>query len=388
MLTHTSTSPFSNSAHSQKTILTCLFPFPHDYLSAQSILSSHQNVSRREALDVWLYPSSPEQLPYELKRRATLPAGWIKEWDANHNAWYFVDTRQNPPVITWYDPRHSDSSAPGPTPVAGGDRGLMGSLGSMISGKPANNNNNNQYQNYGQPSYNHNNQSPYPGNNYNQQQPPQHQYNSGGGGEASSYYNQPAPQSNYNQAPPPQNNATKPGGAAGGLGGLLSKIPGASGAGGGGGGSGVGLERCYRNYLECSVAGNPLVAAEADQEARRIHSWRVLEGRLLWRWLESSSVGAVTKIITMEVDIMAAEAADSCPCYLAIMAPVVVIITNIIIIMVIIITVIIITSDRFPFSLISLTHLISPRNHCSCHNLSTVLYLRYTAFIRVLYMFV
>ncbi|KAI8449070.1 hypothetical protein BY996DRAFT_6414326 [Phakopsora pachyrhizi] len=34
-----------------------------------------------------------------------LPRGWLKDWDPNHKAWYYVDTRQNPPQTTWKDPR-------------------------------------------------------------------------------------------------------------------------------------------------------------------------------------------------------------------------------------------------------------------------------------------
>ncbi|WAQ84949.1 hypothetical protein PtA15_5A522 [Puccinia triticina] len=147
------------------------------------------------------------------------------EWDATHNAWYFVDTRQSAPVPTWTDPRHS-------APAGAGDRGLMGSLGSMLSGKPAG-----QAPMGSHPAPPHgayNNTAPgYPGA-YTPQAPPMHHYN-GGPGEASAYYNQPAPPAPYSSSAPP--NAAKP---AGGLGGLLAKIPGGGGGGGGSGGGGAG----------------------------------------------------------------------------------------------------------------------------------------------------
>lgn len=164
-----------------------------------------------------------------------LPSGWIKEWDGNHNAWYFVDTRHNPPVTTWNDPR-SIAPPAGPPPAEGTDRGLMGSIGHLVSGKPSTNNQNNDYSNNPYP------QQAQPYGNYNQpgyqqnysQHPPPQQFN---GGLASSYYNQPPPQGAGYQPPPPANNATKPA-ASGGLGALLSKIPGGGGGAGGAAGGG------------------------------------------------------------------------------------------------------------------------------------------------------
>ncbi|OAV91259.1 hypothetical protein PTTG_08255, partial [Puccinia triticina 1-1 BBBD Race 1] len=176
-----------------------------------------------------------------------LPAGWIKEWDATHNAWYFVDTRQSAPVPTWTDPRHS-------APAGAGDRGLMGSLGSMLSGKPAG-----QAPMGSHPAPPHgayNNTAPgYPGA-YTPQAPPMHHYN-GGPGEASAYYNQPAPPAPYSSSAPP--NAAKP---AGGLGGLLAKIPGGGGGGGGSGGGGAGGGCWAKAARDGSAGPGPGRAAE------------------------------------------------------------------------------------------------------------------------------
>ncbi|KAI8450133.1 hypothetical protein BY996DRAFT_6417662 [Phakopsora pachyrhizi] len=162
-----------------------------------------------------------------------LPAGWVKEWDASHNAWYYVDTRQNPPATTWNDPRFNSAAAGGTA-----DRGLMSSIGGMLSGGQKNNSSYPQ-QNTGYGGY------------PTQQQP--HPYPTGG--EASSYYSQPNPQGSPYQAPPQQ----KPsgGGGMGGLGGLISKLPGGltGGGGGGGGSSGGGGGGKQSNPLMSALGG-------------------------------------------------------------------------------------------------------------------------------------
>ncbi|KAF7354846.1 WW domain-containing protein [Mycena sanguinolenta] len=58
-----------------------------------------------------------------------LPHGWITRFDANHNAWFYVNTKANPPVTTWVHPLGAPRpSAPamyrppqgGPPPQNGG----------------------------------------------------------------------------------------------------------------------------------------------------------------------------------------------------------------------------------------------------------------------------
>ncbi|KAG0058116.1 hypothetical protein BGZ89_001552 [Linnemannia elongata] len=41
-------------------------------------------------------------LPYNQR---PLPPGWISQYDSNHQAYFYVDERTNPPTITWEDPR-------------------------------------------------------------------------------------------------------------------------------------------------------------------------------------------------------------------------------------------------------------------------------------------
>ncbi|TIA89241.1 hypothetical protein E3P99_02153 [Wallemia hederae] len=43
--------------------------------------------------------SSAEQMP--------LPVGWIREYDPNHQAYFYVDTHQTPAHVTWDDPRQN-----------------------------------------------------------------------------------------------------------------------------------------------------------------------------------------------------------------------------------------------------------------------------------------
>ncbi|KAI9026370.1 hypothetical protein DFJ74DRAFT_704848 [Hyaloraphidium curvatum] len=47
-----------------------------------------------------------------------LPAGWVSEFDANHQAWYFVDTTKKPPFVTWDDPREPPEAAAPAAPAA------------------------------------------------------------------------------------------------------------------------------------------------------------------------------------------------------------------------------------------------------------------------------
>ncbi|KAF9301167.1 hypothetical protein BGZ74_007026 [Mortierella antarctica] len=41
-------------------------------------------------------------LPYNQR---PLPPGWISQFDATHQAYFYVDERANPPTVTWEDPR-------------------------------------------------------------------------------------------------------------------------------------------------------------------------------------------------------------------------------------------------------------------------------------------
>ncbi|KAH8924382.1 hypothetical protein BT69DRAFT_1333006 [Atractiella rhizophila] len=50
-------------------------------------------------------PPLPPSQPSQTLPGPPLPHGWVAEYDSNYQKWYFVDTRQNPPHITWDDPR-------------------------------------------------------------------------------------------------------------------------------------------------------------------------------------------------------------------------------------------------------------------------------------------
>ncbi|MBW0540219.1 hypothetical protein O181_079934 [Austropuccinia psidii MF-1] len=165
----------------------------------------------------------------DMNDEQALPPGWIKNWDANHNAWYYVNTHQNPPLTTWNDPRSTN-----PDPAAQletGDRGLMSKLGGFAAGKLSNNNPNTSMSTMAHNQYGGNSNTSYP-----QQQPPYgtHPHTHGqhpGGGQANSYYNQAPPPNNYQAGPTQQSGSS----ASGGLAGLMSKIP--AGLTGGGSGS-------------------------------------------------------------------------------------------------------------------------------------------------------
>ncbi|KZV79191.1 hypothetical protein EXIGLDRAFT_782684, partial [Exidia glandulosa HHB12029] len=52
-------------------------------------------------------PKNPDSRP--------LPPGWIEQYDANYKSWFYVDTRQNPPVSSWTHPAGA-APPPGPPP--------------------------------------------------------------------------------------------------------------------------------------------------------------------------------------------------------------------------------------------------------------------------------
>jgi len=47
--------------------------------------------------------------------RRSLPAGWITQYDPDYKAWFYVNTRANPPVTTWNHPS-GPISTPSPEP--------------------------------------------------------------------------------------------------------------------------------------------------------------------------------------------------------------------------------------------------------------------------------
>ncbi|KAH9032085.1 hypothetical protein EDB83DRAFT_2652336 [Lactarius deliciosus] len=57
-------------------------------------------------------PSSP---PTVNPDRRQLPDGWITRWDDNYHAWYYVDTRAQPPRSSWAHPLGAAPSSPQPS---------------------------------------------------------------------------------------------------------------------------------------------------------------------------------------------------------------------------------------------------------------------------------
>ncbi|KAH9012032.1 hypothetical protein EDB84DRAFT_1537763 [Lactarius hengduanensis] len=57
-------------------------------------------------------PSSP---PTVNPDRRQLPDGWITRWDGNYHAWYYVDTRAQPPRSSWAHPLGAAPSSPQPS---------------------------------------------------------------------------------------------------------------------------------------------------------------------------------------------------------------------------------------------------------------------------------
>ncbi|GAA96926.1 uncharacterized protein L969DRAFT_96819 [Mixia osmundae IAM 14324] len=53
--------------------------------------------------------SSPAPHPETSMAQRPLPEGWIAEYDETYQAYYYVDTLQTPPTITWSDPREDGS---------------------------------------------------------------------------------------------------------------------------------------------------------------------------------------------------------------------------------------------------------------------------------------
>ncbi|KAH9843787.1 uncharacterized protein C8Q71DRAFT_730047 [Rhodofomes roseus] len=64
------------------------------------------------------YSSRPysENQPRENPDRRPLPPGWISQWDSNYNAWFYVNTQENPPRSSWVHPLGPPGS---PRPQAG-----------------------------------------------------------------------------------------------------------------------------------------------------------------------------------------------------------------------------------------------------------------------------
>ncbi|KZT74466.1 hypothetical protein DAEQUDRAFT_782151 [Daedalea quercina L-15889] len=49
-------------------------------------------------------PYSPNLPPRENPDRRPLPPGWTSQWDSNYNAWFYVNTQENPPRSSWVHP--------------------------------------------------------------------------------------------------------------------------------------------------------------------------------------------------------------------------------------------------------------------------------------------
>ncbi|KIK07628.1 hypothetical protein K443DRAFT_167685 [Laccaria amethystina LaAM-08-1] len=57
--------------------------------------------------------------PYESQRNPDtrqLPPGWTSQYDSNYKAWFYVNTRADPPVTTWVHPLGA-APPPGPPPA-------------------------------------------------------------------------------------------------------------------------------------------------------------------------------------------------------------------------------------------------------------------------------
>ncbi|KAH9991627.1 hypothetical protein BJV74DRAFT_884795 [Russula compacta] len=71
--------------------------------------------------------------------RRALPDGWITRWDDNYRAWYYVDTRANPPRASWEHPLGTPSSPPSlpspTTPARGYGPGSGGSPPYPVQGQ-------------------------------------------------------------------------------------------------------------------------------------------------------------------------------------------------------------------------------------------------------------
>ncbi|EPT03166.1 hypothetical protein FOMPIDRAFT_1035543 [Fomitopsis schrenkii] len=75
-------------------------------------------------------PYSPNPPPRENPDRRPLPPGWIAQWDSNYNAWFYVNTQDNPPRSSWVhplgppgSPTPQSSYAPPPGPPPPNSRG-------------------------------------------------------------------------------------------------------------------------------------------------------------------------------------------------------------------------------------------------------------------------
>jgi len=136
--------------------------------------------------------------------RRPLPDGWITRWDDNYRAWYYVDTRAQPPRSSWDHPLNQPPSTSPP-----------GGYAPPSSAPPPNRNYGVNAPTYNQPSQSYPEQPPYGGfpsgaqDSRNYPQPGQQGYV--GPSSTTSYRNtgwqQPGsgwqqPQQGYAQAPP------------------------------------------------------------------------------------------------------------------------------------------------------------------------------------------
>ncbi|KAF7354845.1 WW domain-containing protein [Mycena sanguinolenta] len=117
--------------------------------------------------------------PYPNPDTRQLPDGWVSQWDANYNAWFYINTLAQPPVPTWDHPL-------GPAP--GAYSSPQGAFPEPQHASP--------YPEAASPFPSQQSASPYP---------PQQ-----GGGAYSPGYPQPSPSPGYNQSVPPQYPAGPP----------------------------------------------------------------------------------------------------------------------------------------------------------------------------------